>query len=746
MKDRHQPISNSIQHEAPHALFNLIPGAFFVIDLDGRIIDCNTSACEMFGYRKDEILLLHSRDLLAGGRNDHLPNIFIDAASSYVWLSCLRKNGLIFPVLYKNRIVTVKGQKLALFNVVDKAEISFEPQETAAHNRGPEENFRSLYMSWGKSGDDYFLLGYNKVAERYTQGKLADYIGEKASDLYRNQPDILKYFDLCVQQKNIFRCEVPYRMFSTGENKYMIMTYIFLEPNLVITCCDDITKRKEIESLFRESEKRRLLALEAASEGVWEWNIPTGTIVTCASYFSMLGFGLNDLARSGPEIMTSYEAFLELVHREDRDQVDHQLHRCITRRQAMIEMELRLKTKSGGWKWILKRGRVVDWDANGNPLRMIGTHIDINESRMAKDALQKSKERLRAQYMEHPLPTYTWQMVDNEMVLADYNAAAYQFTNGQLGDFIGKQACMLYQKNKEIFEAITKVFHDKTIHKGDTLYRMFTTGDKKYVTFTCAYVAPDMVLVYMEDITRQRLAEKKWQRSQKDLQKLTAQLIKADENVRQSIAQELHDSIGQYLTSIKYIAEQSVDQAPGGGPVRGDFSLQRLVPIIQTAIDEVSRIAMDLRPSTLDDLGIIATISWFFREYHAVYPSLALVKHIEIEEHDIPPAIKIHLFRIVQEALNNIARHSRATRVQVGLARTGGRVEIFIRDNGTGFDVQKNFRAGQNGRRGFGLFSMRERIKHSGGVFSIISMPQKGTTIRASWPCELTDISTPVPA
>ena len=736
-KDSQETISDPIQYGLLNEFFNLVPGALFVINLNGRILDCNEGACEMFGYVKNEMLLLGARDLLAGGRNDDFPDIFTDSTGSYVWLSCLKKSGQIFPGLYKNRVVTADGQPFALFNVVDKAGVNFEPQESTEHKGLSEEISHSLCVSWRRNGDDYFLLGYDKVTELYTLGKIADFIGEKAKDLYKNQPAVLRNFDLCMQQEKNFRCELPYCMLSTGVSKYMIITYLFVNPNLVITCYDDITKRKEIENLFLESEKRRRLTLEAASEGVWEWDIPSGTIITCPSYFGMLGFESNDLAAAappGPEIVTSYDAFLDLVYLDDRTSVIQQLHRCVSCKQCKCEMELRLKTKTGGWKWVLKKGEVVDWDAEGNPIRMIGTHIDINESRMVKDALLQSEERLRAQYMGHPLPTYTWQMVDGDMILADYNASADEFTNGQIGEFIGRKACILYRENPEIFETITKAFHDKAIYKGETLYRMFTTGDEKDVTFTCAHVVPDMVLVYMEDITGQRLAEKRLQRSRKDLQKLTAQLIKADENVRKSIAQELHDSIGQYLTSIKYVAEKSVDQADTTrSHDSGDASLKKLVPLVQTAIDEVSRIAMDLRPSTLDDLGIIATISWFCREYHSVYPSIELVQHIEIDEGDIPPAIKIHLFRILQESLNNVARHSQATCVHVGLSRTEDRVEILITDNGIGFSVQKRIPVG--GRRGFGLFSMQERIKHSGGTFSITSTPQKGTTIRALWPC-----------
>jgi len=736
MCDNHKTISDQIQDCVPNDFFDLIPGSLFVINLNGRILDCNEGACEMFGYSRSEMLLLRSKDLLPGDRNYNFPDIFADSVGSYVWLSCLKKDGHIFPALYKNRIVTVHQQKFALFNVVDKNEINLEPQKNAECENCMEEIPHSLCMSWVKKDDDYLLVGYDKFTEIYTLGKIAGFIGKKAGDLYKNQSSILNHFDLCVQKKNIFRCDTPYRMFSTGENKYMIITYVFVEPNLVIIFCEDITKRKKIENLLHESEKRRLLALEVSSEGVWEWNIPTGTIMTCASYFSMLGYGPDELSVISPEIVTSYDNFLDLVHIDDRSDVDKRLRDCISCKMRTCEMEFRLSTKTGGWKWILKRGRVVDWDPDGNPIRMIGTHIDINKSRLATDALKQNEERLRAQYMGHPLPTYTWQKVGNDIILVDYNTATYEFTNGQISGFIGRKARILYKKNQEIFETITKAFHDRTIYKGETLYRMFSTEDKKYVTFTCAYVAPDMVLVYMEDITKQRLAEKKLHRSEKDLQKLTAQLIKAEENVRQSIAQELHDSIGQYLSSIKYVAEKSVDQIHSGHPESVDSSLKTLVPIIQTAIDEVSRISMDLRPSILDDLGIIATVSWFCREYHCVYPSLELVKNIEIEEGDVPSPIKINLFRILQESLNNVGRHSRATCVRVGLLKTENRIEISITDNGIGFNAQEKIHIGLNGRRGFGLFSMQERTKHSGGMFSITSIPKKGTNIRASWPCK----------
>ena len=142
---------------------------------------------------------------------------------------------------------------------------------------------------------------------------------------------------------------------------------------------------------------------------------------------------------------------------------------------------------------------------------------------------------------------------------------------------------------------------------------------------------------------------------------------------------------------------------------------------------------MDLRPSTLDDIGVLATLGWFCREYQKVYFHIHVEKEIGLQEDEISASLKVVLYRLTQEAMNNIAKHSRADFVRLSLRKQENKLEWAIEDNGVGFDLQTILSSSAPGR-GMGLSSMRERTELSGGTFLIESIQGKGTTLRASWP------------
>jgi len=224
--------------------------------------------------------------------------------------------------------------------------------------------------------------------------------------------------------------------------------------------------------------------------------------------------------------------------------------------------------------------------------------------------------------------------------------------------------------------------------------------------------------------------EEQIRESENRLRHLSSQLLSVQEKERKRVAQEIHDGIGQMLTALKFKIENILHSS---GKMRGkEQPLETVIPMIQGSIEEVRRIQMDLRPSTLDDLGFLATLAWFTREFEKIYFSIRIEKQIDVEEQEIPPPLKTVFFRIMQEAMNNISKHSKADTVRLSLKKRDGRMELTIQDNGVGFDPDRLLDL-ERTRRGFGLSSMKERAKFSGGSLTIDSAKGKGTTIRGEW-------------
>jgi PAS domain S-box-containing protein len=253
------------------------------------------------------------------------------------------------------------------------------------------------------------------------------------------------------------------------------------------------------------------------------------------------------------------------------------------------------------------------------------------------------------------------------------------------------------------------------------------------------YGGQEAILTVFDDISESKANLEKLKETSAELRYLSEQLIAAQEKERQRIALELHDSIGQMLSAIRISVNSVLDRLKtGGGLDLAAESLASVITMTRQAIEEVRRITMALRPSTLDDLGILPTISWFFRDYQKVYSGIQVKPVIAIRENEVPPELKTPIFRILQEAMNNVAKHSRASSVGFRLGRVDNRLEMRINDNGRGFFLgQKDTRG--SSRKGLGLTSMRERATLSGGAFFMDSVKGFGTSVRISWSLETVD-------
>lgn len=221
--------------------------------------------------------------------------------------------------------------------------------------------------------------------------------------------------------------------------------------------------------------------------------------------------------------------------------------------------------------------------------------------------------------------------------------------------------------------------------------------------------------------------------SREELRRLSGLLLSIQEDERRRIALDLHDGLGQSISLVKLSIEKAARLLAAGAITEAGDSLRQLLPRVEEALVDVRRVSTELRPLILDDLGILPTLSWFFREFEAVCGGIVVERAFNVAEHDVPVPLHITLYRILQEAVHNIAKHSAASRVRVGLDRRDDELHLVIEDNGCGFDPD-SVKCVEGETRGLGLLSMKERASFSGGTYHLRSAPGQGTSITVSWP------------
>jgi PAS domain S-box-containing protein len=233
------------------------------------------------------------------------------------------------------------------------------------------------------------------------------------------------------------------------------------------------------------------------------------------------------------------------------------------------------------------------------------------------------------------------------------------------------------------------------------------------------------VIIMYEDITEQQWVTE-------DLQRLSLELMQAQETERKHVSQELHDELGQALTAMRINFDMLQKELPPDSAVVGRGRLAEISMLVDETLEHVRELSHTLRPTMLDEMGLVSTLRWYTSRYAE---RLGIQVEFEVTdlEDRLAAEIETTLYRIVQEALTNIARHAQAHRVQLHLAGHESGVSALIEDDGLGFDVQTKLAVG-SARPGMGVLGMRERVALWGGTFTIQSWPGQGTRLFVELP------------
>lgn len=236
------------------------------------------------------------------------------------------------------------------------------------------------------------------------------------------------------------------------------------------------------------------------------------------------------------------------------------------------------------------------------------------------------------------------------------------------------------------------------------------------------------------EIEDRKEAEAALGRSEKELRFLSSQLLTFQEDERTRLARELHDGIVQTLSAILFRVERTLRSAGSDGGDAAAESDDSAVRMLQGVMGDVRKLYMDLRPTMLDDLGLVSAAEWFCRQFREAFPGIRVTCEWSLEEADVPAPLKIVVYRIIQECLSNVGRHSRAHTATVCLSRSGEQLELTVEDDGVGFDAGQALSLEVGDYKGLGLGSMRHRVEATGGAFTVESSAGAGTHVRAVWP------------
>jgi two-component system sensor histidine kinase UhpB len=255
---------------------------------------------------------------------------------------------------------------------------------------------------------------------------------------------------------------------------------------------------------------------------------------------------------------------------------------------------------------------------------------------------------------------------------------------------------------------------------------MWVEGD-----YMCFYDAAGRITGHFgiqRDVTDRTLAEQELEQSRTELRALAARLLAIREEERTRIAREIHDELGQALTALK-LDLAWLEKRGGTGRNSGAFRVDEssITSRIDETMESVRRIASELRPSVLDQLGLEAAVEYLVQDT-AKRTGIAVT--LEADDFPrLPDELASHAFRIIQEALTNVTRHAKATRVEVSVRRAGKSIILGVRDNGVGFAP-----GSLSGVRSLGLVGMRERALACGGTVMVQGKPGEGTVIVVTIP------------
>ena len=705
--------------ERYRSLIEQASDAIMITDQKGNFIDINSSFCNMFGYTKNELLQLNIRALIDPEQLQKEPMRFERLAGGEQIFSqrrMIHKNGIIIEVEANVKMLP-DGRILAIARDITDRKKAEQAIRTSEETRRLIMNSAlDAIVCMDTAG---IITVWTPQAEKIFGWKEQEALGKSLAQTiiplqYREKhkkglqhyfetgkgPVINRLIEITALNKNgrEFPVELSIIPIRQGGDQFFCG---FVR---------DITERKKAaDQIIRERDLSD--SVINSLPGVFYLQDTTGKYLRWNKIFEdVSGYTVQEIMAMHP---------LDFFEEEEKQKVSKKIEKVFSNGYA--EIETVVITRHGKRIPYFFTGQLIQYE--GKPC-LIGTGIDVTERKKAEDALKESEKKYRSLIEQAADAIF---LADEKTNFIDVNPSACKLLGYSREELLTMNISNTYspeelKKNPlrwNLLLANKAMMNETKLRRKD--------GSEIPVEINSKILDDGRYQAIVRDITERKKAHDELEQSYKAIRQLSDHLQKIREEERTSMAREIHDELGQQLTVLKMdiswlnkklnLADETIKH-----------KLKSLNEMLDGTVKTVRRISSELRPSLLDDMGLIAAIEWQLNEFEQRSGIRTSLSAPEIEK-QLPDSVRTGLFRIFQESLTNIARHANAKSVKVRLQHKKGKIVLSIEDDGKGFDKKKTA-----AKRTLGILGMRERTLMIGGEYEIKSMPGKGTTVLVAIP------------
>ncbi len=723
--------------------------AIFSRGLNQRFLSWNSGAEKLFGYSKSEILGKTVQETgIVSLTKDEVNQIEQHIIENGMWKSEMtyyNKNGdLFFGAVTANLIRNEKGE-ISSFNFIikdislrkqleEQLKLSNEELEKRVAERTieiykNEQRFRAMVENNNdivSMMDASMSVVYRSPSAMRMTGWTIDEIRLKGSQIIH--PEDITALTAAMQQARAhpgLLIQVAFRTLHKNGH------YLFVEGSVInllddenvqaiVTNFRDITEQRKAEEKLAANERRFRAIIENNYDSIVLMDQTLKVIYRSPASSRLTGWTDEEMNR--PEAAKN-------VHPDDTERLTMAIKEVVIHPEIPVNIRYRFRHKKGYYIWV--EANIINRLQDESVKAIVFNSRDVTERIIAEEQLSSSEKHFRA-LIENNYDVIT--LMDESFKLIYRSPSASRVTGWTNEDMLTIDATVHIhpddiaaqrEKVKEVMGNPGKRF--------DILFRML--HKKGHIIWIEGIMTNRLkdenvkaVVFNYRDITHRKEAEETLNRSYQEIRQLASHLQDIREEERAGIAREIHDELGQKLTSLKMDMSWIREKLAPKEDKLAWGKIKETILLLDNTIDTVRKIATQLRPGILDDLGLIAAIDWLSHDFMK-RSEIDTVFKTNLDDEEFDAAVSIGLFRICQESLTNVARYSAAKQVMIELKQTGEQLVLSVCDNGKGFDVNNT-----GAKKTLGLLGMKERALMMEGTLSIVSIPAGGTTVIAQIP------------